>query len=242
MLDKLLLSVYTDDCSFGDSHRGRVSRNGDTPGGGGGPLGGDVPRYATLSGNLCISGGITTCPGPLTTPFPTSRGAITFWGGCVNGAFIRGGGPSLIGGTADLSNGNPPPLGENRWAGGSGGGDDDLPVGIPPSLGGKMRGGGGGDDEGVGLSLRFLLERFMSRGGGGGDGVYLSLRLRSASILGDSRCPLRRDGIFGSHSGGGGGGVSLSLSRRRGGPMSGSQDGGEFLSRGFRRTRSYNLQ
>ena len=79
----------------------------------------------------------------------------------------------------------------------------------------------------------------MSRGGGGGEGVYLSLRLRSVSILGDSRCPLRRGGpIFGSHSGGGGGGVSLSLSRRRGGPMSGSQDGGEFLSRFFRRTRS----
>ncbi len=79
----------------------------------------------------------------------------------------------------------------------------------------------------------------MSRGGGGGEGVYLSLRLRSASILGDSRCPLRRGGMFGSHSGGGGGGVSLSLSRRRpGGPMSGSQDGGEFLSRVLRRTRS----
>ena len=35
------------------------------------------------------------------------------------------------------------------------------------------------------------------------------------------------------------GGVSLSLSRRRRlGPMSGSQDGGEFLSRVLRRTRS----
>ena len=69
--------------------------------------------------------------------------------------------------------------------------------------------------------------------------MYLSLRLRSVSIPGDSRWPLRREPMFGSHNEGGGGGVSLSLSRRRGGgPISCSQDGGEFLSRVLRRTRS----
>ena len=76
---------------------------------------------------------MATCPGPLTTPFPIGRGAITFWGGRVNGAFIRGG-PPLMGGTAYLSGGNPPPLGENKWVGGGGGGDDDLSPGTPPSL------------------------------------------------------------------------------------------------------------